>query len=286
MSPQRAIPIGARIAARFDDGLYRLVRLVTRPSRTLRRRLEHSPLTGRLVELRGNVVSVEGLRFSVDSAAIAPAAKAPFVYGSYESAERRLLRDHLDPSLPVVELGGSIGVVSCLTNRRLHDPAAHVVVEANPALLPLLHANRERNGCEFSVVHAALSYGASRVSFGAASNFTAGSASSHPAATGEAEPPDAVTVPAMTLRQILDDATVSRCTLVCDVEGAEWAMVAQDAEVLRERVAALVIELHPEPGGGRPIEALVEQISALGFVELERRRETFVFQGPSELRQR
>ena len=46
---------------------------------------------------------------------------------------RSLRRD-----LPVVELGGSIGVVACVTNRLLKDRKAHLVVEANPLAIPHL----------------------------------------------------------------------------------------------------------------------------------------------------
>lgn len=274
--PRTPLPARARIAAALDDTLYRLVRLVTRPSRSLRRRLEHSPITGRLVALRGDVVSVEGLRFSVHSPAISPAAKAPFVFGSYESAERRLLRAHLDPTNAVLELGASIGVVSCLVNRRLRDPAQHLVVEANPSLLPLLHANRDRNGCAFEIVHAALAYGAGEVEFGAAAEFTA-------SRTRQPGDPDRVTahmgvrVRARTLGQLITGIGMDRCTLICDVEGAEWDMVEHDADVLRARVATLVIELHPHPSSGRPIAELAARIAAAGFRELDRRGETYVF---------
>ncbi len=65
--------------------------------------------------------------------------------GQYESPERRACRRYIRADLPVVEFGACLGVVACSVNRRLKDPRNHVVVEANPHLLPILAENRDRN---------------------------------------------------------------------------------------------------------------------------------------------
>ena len=75
--------------------------------------------------------------------------------GDYELPERFAVKRYLRPSTPVVELGASLGVVSCAINRRLSNPERHVAVEANPAVLPILTGNRDLNGCRFEIVHAA-----------------------------------------------------------------------------------------------------------------------------------
>ena len=66
------------------------------------------------------------------------------------AAKRYIRRD-----IPVVEYGGSMGIVACLLNRRLKNPGDHVVVEANPQNLPTLHENRDRNHCHFEILHGA-----------------------------------------------------------------------------------------------------------------------------------
>src|SRR6266446_8624399 len=93
---------------------------------------------GKVVERRGNTVQVDGCIFSLDSPAITTASKSKFMFNQYERPEREAVRRFVDPAMPVVEFGGSIGVISCLTNRKLVAPDRHVVVEANPALVPLL----------------------------------------------------------------------------------------------------------------------------------------------------
>ena len=74
----------------------------------------------------------------------------------HEPHERALLKRWLPKDLPIVEFGGGIGVVSCSANRRLDRPEQHIVIEANPAVTPLLEQNRDLNGCRFQVKNMAL----------------------------------------------------------------------------------------------------------------------------------
>ncbi len=75
--------------------------------------------------------------------------------GIYEEKERFASKRYIRRDVPVIELGGSLGVVSCLLNRRQRFPDHHVVVEANPANLLMLIENRDRNGCKFQILHRA-----------------------------------------------------------------------------------------------------------------------------------
>src|SRR5262249_49486186 len=84
---------------------------------------------GLLVVCAGNVVRVDSCTFLVSHRAIPTASKSLFLLGGYERAERDILKAYLDRSRPVVELGGSVGVVACVTNKLLRNPREHVVVE-------------------------------------------------------------------------------------------------------------------------------------------------------------
>src|SRR5580698_4591709 len=88
----------------------------------------------------------------------------------YEAAERQAVARYLRRDIPVVELGGSMGVVACVTNRLLKDPAAHVVVEANPLVIPQLELNRALNRCQFEIVNRAIAYEMETVTFRPSSN--------------------------------------------------------------------------------------------------------------------
>ena len=64
----------------------------------------------------------------------------------YEARNADAVARYLKRDMPVIELGGSMGVVACVTNKLLTDPTAHVVVEANPLAIPQLELNRKLNG--------------------------------------------------------------------------------------------------------------------------------------------
>jgi hypothetical protein len=106
---------------------------------------------GRFVRPPADVARLDGCVFALDDPAVNEELRYLLLSGKHEGPERRLARRYVDPALPVVELGAAMGVVSCIINRRLADPARHVVVEANPGMIPLLTRNRDRNGCRFRI---------------------------------------------------------------------------------------------------------------------------------------
>ena len=189
--------------------------------------------------------------------------------GVHEQPERLALTRFLDARLPAVEFGGCIGVVSCLTNARLADPRQHVVVEANPDLLGLLEANRDRNGCRFQVLHRAVAYGGGEVTFHVAENVLASSV--------QAPAPRTVTVPSVTLEGILDEHGFERCTLICDIEGGEVGLVENEAEVLRDRVTVFIAEVHEQLLGGEVIGRMLAALEGVGFEQVFKQEETYVF---------
>ncbi len=87
------------------------------------------------------VLALDGCEFDVSSPVITRRVKSSLLFHRYERGERQALRRHLDPAKPVVELGGGIGVVACVINRRLSNPHRHVVVEANARLIEIIRAN-------------------------------------------------------------------------------------------------------------------------------------------------
>jgi len=71
-------------------------------------------LIGELVAVAyRNKIPFRGLRFSTADPQIHPRVKASLFWGLYESAEIRFVNAYLPRSIDVVELGSSIGVVSC-----------------------------------------------------------------------------------------------------------------------------------------------------------------------------
>ena len=183
------------------------------------------------------MVNIDGIMFSVNSPAITTRMKSRFLFDRYEQPEREAIRRFLSPDLPIIEFGGSVGVVACLANKRLRDPQQHVVIEANPDLLPLLEENRDCNDCHFTVLHRAVAYGSDEIIFHQNNDFWASSVQAVTSRT--------VKVPTISLQQVIDQFGFDLCTLICDIEGGEIDLVQHEAETLRRRVAMLVIEVHP-----------------------------------------
>ncbi len=212
---------------------------------------------GRLVEFRGNVVHLNGCRFRLDSPLFTTAFKSRFILGRYERKERRVVRRWLNPSLPVIELGGSIGVVACITNKKLTHPEKHVVVEANPQLIPLLAANRDLNACSFRILNKALGYAEESMIFYAHERFSSGGT------TRVTDRP--ISVSATTLAEIFADAKFEHANLICDIEGAEVELIAHELETISKKVFQFIVEVHPSIVGEEAIHHLRIEIEAVGF---------------------
>ena len=224
---------------------------------------------GRLVEIGGNHVTVEGLTFSVDNPLITTREKGQLCLGLHEASEIALAHRHLVAGLPVIELGGGIGVVACIINRKLAHPGDHIVVEANPDLIPTLETNRRVNRCEFQIRNAALAYGGERVSVAIDSLMT-----SRVGAAGSREAVVATT----TLANLLEESGFARVNLVADIEGAEADLVEQEGMLLRDRVWTLILETHPRFAGIERTARMLGAIQVLGFAEVDRSVNVFVFE--------
>jgi FkbM family methyltransferase len=217
-------------------------------------------LAGKYVELVSrNIVKFGDLQFSLANPTIRTREKSSLFFGHYEEGELSLLPERMPRNLPVVEFGASIGVVSCVTNRLLQRPQDHVVVEANPNLIPTLERNRDLNGCKFTIISAALAYGEPRIGFSVSPYFLCGSIGGNV---------DQLTVPTITLQRILQEHGFERITLIVDVEGAEAQLLANEIDLIAQRVDTLLIEFHPTRLGKQGVEDLIDRITGRGFKKI------------------
>jgi FkbM family methyltransferase len=229
---------------------------------------------GALLEFRGDSIKVDGCTFSLKSPAITRESKSKFMLNRYERPEREAVRRFLDPECPIVEFGGAIGVVSCLANRRLARPMEHVVVEANPDLVPVLLKNRELNGCKFTVLPRLVAYGRKRAAFFVdETNFVIGSAVAGPSNHAKG----VVEVETITLGAILEQYHFGVCTLICDIEGGEADLLRYESEILKSRVSTLILEVHEWILGQGRVQELLANIGSLGFRLLASEGDTYTF---------
>lgn len=164
---------------------------------------------------------------------------------TYEADEVELVRSHVPPDRPVVELGASLGIVSTVVRSFLQPEVPMICVEAHPGLL----ATAEKNVAAYDpfgrtkFLHRAIDYHSETVRFSTGLNAHANSK-----ITGDV--PDAADgfaiVKAIRLGDIVHGMGGGRgLTLISDIEGAEWDVFEQDRDALQHFDTA-VVETHPD----------------------------------------
>jgi FkbM family methyltransferase len=232
------------------------------------RRNDHWIL-GAWVEWTGNKVTIDHCQFSVNHPSIPTLLKSRFLMGRYESSEHKAL-PFLDTKLPLVEMGGGIGVISCLANHRLENQEIHIVVEANPEIIPLLDENRKRNGCQFKIINAAVGYSSPDLEMKLHHSMLDSNLFSQGFRT--------VRVPSTNLEMILDKFSFSVCSLICDIEGAEYDLINNEIECLKKRVILLILETHPSIIQPVLIQKMLEKLENAGFERIQTiDRKNFVY---------
>jgi FkbM family methyltransferase len=188
---------------------------------------------------------------------------------SYESYERDAVRRCIRPYFPIVELGGCLGIVACITDR-FKKPSIHVVVEANPTVIPILQSNRALNHCKFEIVNAAIAYGVSTVTFTPNPELPSNS-------LRQCDGAGAVTVKATQLKPLLQDRGIHQFTLICDIEGHEYDLVQNEAETL-ESASLIILETHARMIGEEKTCAMMQRLSEIGFTRVEEAATVVVLQ--------
>jgi len=217
-------------------------------------------VVGKGIELTGDSVTLNGCNFFLGGAGILTTQKCNFLFGAYEKPERDAVIRFLHPDHPVVELGAGLGIVSCISNKRLTDPYAHVVVEANPLMIPLIENNKTLNQCHFRVINAVVSHvDRSRTEIYPARRFDRTSLLSSPRRV------NGLSVDTTTLRKILNEEVFPIFTLICDVEGCEIDIVKNEIDLLKERVMMTILELHPHLTGSEQSAGTLDLLLKAGF---------------------
>lgn len=213
---------------------------------------------GEWAERLGNVVQADGLIINMDNPLLPVAFKGSIMVSAYENYERQMIQHNLPYDEPVIELGASIGVIACLVNRKLLSPDQHVVVEANPEVIPTLKKNRDLNKCQFEIVEAAVAYGGDSITF--VSNGISLLGSIYHEAGKKME------VPARTLQSIAEKAGFRYFNVICDIEGSEIEMIEHEIDFIREHVGMIIMEAHYfTPYSDDGVNGMVEKLQTNGF---------------------
>jgi len=231
----------------------------------------------RHMKAHGPVFTYHGLTVHVPRDVDVGLANA-LMKAKYETEEAAFVQAHLPADRPLIELGGSLGVVSALIGSRLAPNVPHLILEANPDLIEICQKNASADGTRTAtqVRHSALSYGGAEVSFMMGDNAHVSRLAGGPGGGGTGRQ---VTVPAVTLAKLHGDlGAPDGYSLVCDIEGAETDIIANDADTLA-RAGFILLETHPTfyAGGEAEAETLITTIQDLGFRRIEQRGVVIAF---------
>ncbi len=215
------------------------------------------PFLGLIFDLKGGRFYADGCSFIIPKNITSLEFRACFLMNSYEADERMLLRKYIVPEDSVLELGACLGIVSCITNRRLRNPARHVVVEANPYCLPAIHLNRNRNQAAFLVEHCAVSNEV-EVNFFVNPDYVTGSAlRNHSAASVS------VRAPGRSLKELCARYGPFS-VLIMDIEGSELETLKSSTDVIGQ-FRLIIIELHESAIGVVGVRQCREILEKTGF---------------------
>lgn len=265
--------------------------LTGEPWRRAKVRMGHllsNPILGALVSSASrNRIRNRGLIIDTSPPAFTTGVKAQLAFGIYESAEIRFIRKYLSGYSRVLELGASLGVTAAHILDVVAPGAEVVCVEANPDLLMALQATTataaERTGARVTTIHGAVPPDPPDPNVRSpAVVLTLGRShlGSRVSSAGAGDPGRQVRVPAVDLAEVV--AGWTDYALVCDIEGAEAALILSAQPVLTG-ASRLVIELHETTyeGAAVTVADLREAMVNMGFLLVAENGRVLVLDGPA-----
>ncbi|WP_290811053.1 FkbM family methyltransferase [Halovivax sp.] len=186
----------------------------------------------------------------------------------YEHEIADFVERYVPPTLDVVELGGGIGFVACVVDRRIAGD--QLVVEPNPAILPTLKRTRELNDASFEIVERAYEPDGTDVELAIGEQFIKASTARH-RRDGAARVRSAGTVVGVSLGELRDAYDLEEFVLIVDVEGAEVDLVDAELDLVRESCPYLVVEYHHFDDVERDVREARETLEETELVALDSR---------------
>jgi FkbM family methyltransferase len=212
-------------------------------------------------------IELEGMRFDVTE--LSTKIRNRLLSGAYEAHEKQMCFDFLDREDAVVEVGGAIGFIGLLCQKKI-GIQRYSIFEANPRTCEMLKRNFALNGIEPRVWNMALAHADGHVDLEVGTDFWENSICKGRSCDGV----KTVRVPAGPLQTLLATAGQEANVLIIDIEGAEQFIAPSQ---IPEKVQKIIIELHPKVLGPELTYNLVAQFIGMGFRVARQQEDTFVF---------
>lgn len=191
----------------------------------------------------------------------------------HEAPEARMVSQFIQYGTNVLELGGSVGIVSATIRRAIGPYAFHLIVEANADLIETCRFNASIGAQPrtVDVLNAAVDYsGTAMIRFCSSSDALSG----HLATQDES----GRTVSVTTLRQVAAQMPPKPFALVCDIEGAEFDLFVNEADSL-DAVNLIILETHPTRhcDGPKAVARIYQVLEAAGFERVDEEQDVVAF---------
>lgn len=208
-------------------------------------------------------------RFFIEKKYVNKKLIASIFFGFYESAEIRYIEKYLRKDIDVLELGGSIGIVSAHISSKLSKDQMLITVEANPYLINNVETNIKRHktdGLIFHVLNYAISYNVQHVRLNITSNNT-----ETKVIKNQEDTYSGIHVEAKTVSDILKKFYRNNFAIVCDIEGSEIEIFMNEHNGLKN-CSQLFIELHKAFYNNRfysisELKTIIEEIHNFKYVD-------------------
>lgn len=218
--------------------------------------LRANPILGLAFRFIRRRFHLAGMTFEVPLEGMSWRSLATYWFSDYEAPEREFCTRFIRREDRVCELGGCLGVVSMTINRRLDTPEHHLVVEANPALIPFLAKNRELNQGRFQILQCAVGDGSPLPLDVSSGLLTSARAMGDASAKIEM-------VPGCTVDSLFSEYGPFN-VLVMDVEGAEAQVFLGQGRAWNS-VRLIIVEWHPAIIGQEIFERAQSELILAGF---------------------
>ena len=200
------------------------------------RSVELKPIGIAIGKVSDERIPSRGLR--INSRGLAPEVKSQLLFRTYESAEIRAVCRHLRSDLDVIELGASIGVLSCHIRRKLAIDRHLYAVEPDPDLVKSIEQNLKAHGLRpgVTIVNRAISKNLGGQKFIQGNTNLSGHAT-------QLSTNETITVATLTLGDLIAQFGIGEYALVCDIEGSEAELIAGEFAAL-DKCEQIIVELH------------------------------------------
>jgi FkbM family methyltransferase len=210
----------------------------------------------------GGRVPYKDQRIDTSSNRVTPETSAKLFWNIYESAEARFVERYIKPNINVIELGGGIGVISCLIRKKISDNKKLIIVEADRELLKVARKNININhpGRDTVLLNLAISYESeNKVTFERGVSNVGGKIKN------EVENERSIEVKSGKIKHV-EKYVDGEYALVSDIEGAEVGVFLESDTALSE-CRQIIIELHNTVYKGEKVSVseCIKIISKSGF---------------------